>query len=123
MRKWLGALLVVFIVCFFYLHQKVKIHEQAYLLTDNYKHYSDLIEERDFLLYEFSRKISLDRINRWAQHNEFDIANGEIVLAFENGKVETSDKEKVLEANIFARFSRRLFNLPEGPEALAEDTE
>ena len=98
-------------------------HEQAYLLTDNYKHYSDLIEERDFLLYEFSRKISLDRINRWAQHNEFDLANGEIVLAFENGKVEPSAKEKVLEANIFARFSRRLFNLPEGPEALAEDTE
>jgi len=123
MKKKLVVILSVFLVSFFYLHQKIRLHIEAYKLTNNYRFYNELVDKRDLLLYNFSRKISLDKINDWAEKNQFDLAHGEMVFAFNTGQSEASSGTEVSRAGMLAQLNSRIFNLAGAPEALAEEKE
>ena len=97
------------------------LHVQAYTLTQNYKHYTDLVDRRDVLLYNLSKEISLDKINHWAQVNDFDLSHGEIVLAFENKNLTTRGEREFSKVDKRTRLNRHIFNLPGEPEALAKN--
>ncbi|MCP4653154.1 MAG: hypothetical protein GY858_07215 [Candidatus Omnitrophica bacterium] len=74
---------VVFISTFAYLHQKVTVFVEAYQLTKNYHTYNDLVDERDYLLYNVSKEVSLPKINQWAKSNDFFFVGEEKVLAMD----------------------------------------
>lgn len=120
MRNILIFLVSVFIVCLLYLHQKVTVCVQAYTLTENHKYYNDLVDKRDVLLYNLSKRISLDKINQWAQANEFGLSGGEMVLAFRK-KGSSSPVSEFSKVQGRTRLNSRIFNLPGEPEALAKN--
>ena len=53
-------LLIIFVLLFFYLHQKVAIYIEAYKLSKNYDTYHKLLIKRDDLKFEFAKNTSLD---------------------------------------------------------------
>lgn len=82
MKKILPFILPVFIFLptFLYLHQKVQIYTEAYRLSQNYGRYNELVDKRDYLMYNFSKAISLDKINQWAQKQDFNSVSGRRVI-------------------------------------------
>ena len=73
MKKLLPVILSVFIfVCALsYLHQKVHIYVEAYCLSKNYRYHNELVDKRDYLMYNFAREVSLDRVNQWLSLEDF----------------------------------------------------
>jgi len=82
MKRVLPLILSVFLfVCALsYLHQKVQIYVEAYRLSINYQHYNELIDKRDYLMYNFSKEVSLDRINQWVKLEDFSPVGEERML-------------------------------------------
>ncbi len=123
MKKPLLGLISLFLVSFLYLHQKVHLHIEAYRLADNYRVYNELIDRRDGLVYNFSRQVSLKRLNAWARQNSFSVGQGEIIYAFDAQADDTGETKKASGRNLLARLNGRLFHLPGESEALAEENE
>ena len=64
-------ILIVFVGSFIYLHQKIEIYTQAYQLSGNSRLYNELLDKKDYLLYNFSKEISIAKVNQWAQNENF----------------------------------------------------
>lgn len=113
-------LAVIFALSFIYLHQKVQIYVAAYQLSRNSQAYNELVDKRDYLMYNFSKKIPLAKVNQWAQEHDFGLIDKERKLAL-NLKADglSVNKDSPL-AFLYSRF----INIPAGSStALAEDKE
>jgi len=88
MRKFTPLILSVFLFIFAlsYLHQKVQIYVEAYLLSTNYDRYNELVDKRDYLMYNFSREVSLGRVNQWVSLEEFSPVDSERMLVLAGQK-------------------------------------
>jgi len=75
-------LVVIFLASLVYLHQKIQIYVQAYRLSSRYSDYNELIAKRDYLMYNFTKEISIARVNQWAQRENFQPVSKEKILAF-----------------------------------------
>lgn len=95
-------LILAFLFTFLYLQQKVGIQVQAYQLSENYRFYNELVDKRDFMMYNFTRKISLAQVNQWAENNDLSTVNRSRLVAL-NLKQE---KVPVLENELAAMFHR-----------------
>lgn len=73
MRKSLPITLAVFLFIgsLLYLHQKIQIYIEAYKLGNAYGRHNELLDKRDYLMYNFSKEISLAKVNKWAQARNF----------------------------------------------------
>ena len=106
MRRTLPLILPIFIFLplLLYLHQKVQIYVEAYRLSNNYRHYNDLIDQKDCLLYDFAKEVSLARVNQWAQAQDFTLIDKERVFALNTEKQEPVANNKI--ALLLERFLR-----------------
>ncbi len=122
MKRLIIAILSVFILSFLYLHQKISLSRESYKLSRNWRVYNELVAKRDALLYNFSREVSLNKINIWAKNNLLKSAKRESVLAFYKKKGALSGDQRT-RMNLLAQRERRLFNLPGEENVLARDEE
>ncbi|MFA7677130.1 MAG: hypothetical protein WCY34_03055 [Candidatus Omnitrophota bacterium] len=106
MKKTLVFVLpfILFIPSLLYLHQKVQIHIEAYRLSHNYFRYNELVDKRDYLRYNFSKEVSLAKVNQWAQLEDFSPVDKERIVAL-GPKSQGIKKERRL-ASLFSRFLR-----------------
>jgi len=83
MKKFLPLtiLILVFLASLTYLHQKVNIYVEAYRLGSAYDSYNELVDKRDHLLYNFSKEVSIAKVNQWAQDQNFVLVEQEKVLS------------------------------------------
>ena len=81
LRKHFIYMAVIFCAVFTYLHQKIQTFVVAYQLRENYRSYNNLIDKKDYLMYNFAKEISLYKVNQWANKNDFTPVDGERVLA------------------------------------------
>lgn len=61
----------IFLASFLYLHQKVLIFVEAYKLSKNHRIYNELVDKRDYLVYNFTKETSVLKVNQWAEKNKF----------------------------------------------------
>lgn len=110
----------VFILSFFYLHQKIQIYVQAYQLGRNYQAYNELVDKKDYLVYNFAKSISFAKVNHWAENNGFQPVEKKRTLAL-------NLKEEKLPVHKFDKLAllySRFLQLPEASStALAEEKE
>ncbi len=74
--------LVIFTFLFIYLHQKVQIYATAFELSRKYDYYQELAAQKDYLRYNFSKKVSLSYVSEWFNEQDFSAPERERVLAF-----------------------------------------
>jgi len=119
MTKKIIFVFLVFFTFLLYLHQKVIIYVEAYKLNETYKTYNKLIDTRDILLYNFSKKVSLEKINSWVETNGFKLIEEDKVLALNinNPKNNLNYKKN----NKFASSFNRLFSLSSISRVLARE--
>jgi len=118
MIKKIGILILLFFISFFYLRQKINIYVEGYRLNDAQKVFDKLVDRRDALLYNFSQKVSLAKINGWIEAKGFDFAKEDRILAFNISREE--NKEKRFRINFLASPLKRLFRVSGVSKALAE---
>lgn len=96
---------IIFVGAFFYLHQKVQTYVQAYQLNKNYQQYNELVDKRDYLMYNFTRDTSLPKINQWAESNGLSLVEQEkkLVLNLRDEKFPGSENKF---DSLFSRFLR-----------------
>lgn len=58
-----------------YLHQKIQVYVQAYQISMYHRCLTELIDKKDYLVYNFSKEISLAKVNKWADGNKFVCAD------------------------------------------------
>lgn len=119
MSKKILCILLMFIVSSFYLNQKVAIYIEAYNLSETYRTYNKLVDARDELLYNFSKKVSLEKINNWVDANGFALAEEEKLLALNINNQERVLKNK--KNNIFASSLSRIFRFSDISKVLAQE--
>lgn len=104
MKKLLSLTLpiFVFIPTFLYLHLKVQIYVEGYRLSNNYRCYNELLDERDFLMQGFAKEVSLARVNRWAQSHNFSLVDKGRVFALNTETQKSIPDNKI--ALLFDRF-------------------
>jgi len=73
--------LFIFLASLIYLHQKVQIYVEAYRLNANHERYNELVDKRDYLMYNFAKEVSLSKVNRWAENESFAPVSKERVVA------------------------------------------
>jgi len=95
MKKILPLFLAVFIFSssLLYLHQKIQIYVEAYRLSSNHRRYNELVDKRDYLMYNLAKEISLAKVNQWAQAQNFAPVDKNKVLAL------NIDTQEQIEAN------------------------
>lgn len=81
----LFLVLVLFFFSLFYLHQKVLIHAAAFQLSRKYSRYQELISQKDYLRYNFSKKTSLSYVSNWFSDQDFSAPERERLLVFRPG--------------------------------------
>lgn len=83
MKKLLPIIIIIIIfgLSLLYLHQKIQIHVQAYRLSSNYSYYNELVDKKDYLMYNFTKEISLAKVNQWVQEEGFHPVERDMVLA------------------------------------------
>jgi len=108
MIKKILLVFILFLVSLGFLHQKVSLFTEAYKLSENYHEHNKLIDSRDDLLYNFSGKVSLKRINYWVESNGFELAKSNAVLALDINDKKTSleNKESGSKISSFAKIFR-----------------
>jgi hypothetical protein len=82
--KKINPVIIIFIVfmgSFIYLHQKIEIYVQAYQLSSNYHVYNELVDKKDYLMYNFTKEISIAKVNQWAQSENFRPVSKDQILA------------------------------------------
>jgi len=120
MKKSLALILPIFIFfpALFYLHQKIQIHVEAYRLSNNYRHYSELVDRRDNLMYNFSKEVSLAKVNQWASARNFSPVGTRRMIA-----LNTKKDDQVVQNNKPSLLSRFLRASIPTSVALADDKE
>ena len=81
LRKHFIYMSVIFCAVFMYLHQKIQTFVVAYQLRENYRSYNNLVDKKDYLMYNFAKEISIYKVNQWASKNDFSPVDEERVLA------------------------------------------
>ena len=111
-------MILAFIAFFVYLHQKVTVYIEAYKLNESYKQLDELVDVRDDLLYNFSKRVSLTQINSWVDANGLKVADSDKVMAFNlsNGREIKNSK-----MNIVFLSLKRIFRVSDGSKALAQE--
>lgn len=111
--------LAVFFTSLLYLHQKVQIYVGAYQLSKNNQRYNELADRRDYLKHEFAGKVSLEKINQWAQANSFLPVDRDRMLA-----LKSKEKAPAVARNQVASLIDRAVKSPVvSASALANGTE
>ena len=92
-----------FMFALLYLHQKVQINVEAYQLSENYSLYNDLVDKHDYMMYNFTQKISLPQVNQWAESNDLlPVGKGRLLAL--NLKQDNLSAQNSKFALIFNRF-------------------
>ncbi|UCD15523.1 MAG: hypothetical protein JSV34_00280, partial [Candidatus Omnitrophota bacterium] len=110
---------VIFIFSFLYLHQNVQVYVHAYKLSQNSQRYNELIDKKDYLMYNFAKSISLAKVNQWAEENDFGFVGKRQMLAL-NLK---GEKGPVRESKLAFLYDRFLKFPAASSTALAEEKE
>jgi hypothetical protein len=76
-------IIVVFTGGFVYLHQKIGIYVEAYRLSNNRRLYNELVDKKDYLMYNFTKEISIAKVNQWAQNENFTLVSKDQVVAMD----------------------------------------
>ena len=120
MNKWFPFVLlaIIFLASALYLHQKIQIYVQAYRLSSSYNEYNELIAKRDYLMYNFSKEISIARVNQWAQHENFQPVSKEKILA-----LRPVEKQRSYEKTLARLLDRILGASTTASTALANEKE
>ncbi|NQT28269.1 MAG: hypothetical protein HQ570_01585 [Candidatus Omnitrophica bacterium] len=73
MKKILPLILPVFIFipALLYLHQKVQLYVEAYRLSNTFSYHKELVDKRDYLMYNFAKEATLAKVNKWASLKDF----------------------------------------------------
>ncbi len=73
MKKILPLILpvLIFLPVLLYLHQKVQLYVEAYRLSNSFSYHKELIDKRDYLMYNFSKEATLAKVNQWASLKDF----------------------------------------------------
>ncbi|MBU1121597.1 MAG: hypothetical protein KKF54_02725 [Candidatus Omnitrophica bacterium] len=110
---------LIFGFSFLYLHQKVGVYVHAYKLSQNSQKYNELIDKKDYLMYNFAKSISLVKVNQWAQDNDFSVVDKQRKLAL-NLK---SEKGPIGESKLAFLYNSFLKFPSASSTALAEENE
>jgi hypothetical protein len=107
MKKKLSSISVVFIflLSLLYLHQKVLIYIEAYRLTKTHRFYNELVDRRDYLVYNLNKETSVPKVNQWAERHNFTPVSKNKVLAL-NLKREGTPVSKNKVASFFSHILR-----------------
>jgi hypothetical protein len=118
MRKTIPIILPIFLFFsfLFYLHQKIQIYVEAYRLSKHYNYYNELVDKRDYLMYNFSKEVSLAKVNQWAQEENFAPVSRERLLAL---NIET--EEPIASNKIISLLNRFLNTSTSTSTALAKE--
>ncbi len=112
------SLIFLFFLFFVYLHQRINIYVEAYKLNDAKNTLNKLVDKRDSLLYNFSQRVSLAKINEWVEANGFKFVKEDKILALNINNQKTQiNKSK---ENVLASSFKRLFRLAGTSKALAQ---
>jgi len=114
MKPKVAVTAFIFLSLLLYLHQKVLIYVEAYKLTHNYRLCNELVDKRDYLVYNLTQQTSVPKINQWAQKNNF--VSGQKLLAL------NLKKQQNLEAkNKFASILAGFLGMPTASAVSAEE--
>jgi hypothetical protein len=114
----LGGVLI-FLSILFYLHQKILIYVEAYRLSKTNHVYNELVDKRDYLVYNLNKELSVAKINQWADKNDFTVVGKEKIIALNLRRKPVHTSTYTL-ASFFSRF----LGMPTGSAtALAEERE
>ena len=108
MKKGLHLVLpvLIFLPTLLYLHQKVQIYVQAYQLSNNYRYHNELVDKRDYLMYNFAKEVSLAKVNQWAVGQNFTpVDRNKMYTLNTKGQEKISDNKIVSLINRFLRVS------------------
>lgn len=85
MKKVLPLILpvLIFIPALLYLHQKVQLYVEAYRLSNAFNYHKELIDKRDYLMYNFAKEATLAKVNQWASLKDFTQVDKGSVMALE----------------------------------------
>jgi hypothetical protein len=108
----LAIIVIAFLGLFIYLQQKISIYIAAYTLSHNYRVYTELSGQRDYLSRNYAREVSVPMINQWAQKNSFTPIDKERLLALNNRKLEPVKVEN--KSNGLIVLVNRVFKFPGG---------
>lgn len=61
----------IFLSSLFFLHQKILIYVEAYKVSKNHRLYNELVDKRDYLIYNLTKETSVSKVNQWAEKNKF----------------------------------------------------
>jgi len=114
MKPKITFIAFIFLSSLLYLHQKVLIYVEAYKLTHNYHLCNELIDKRDYLVYNLNQQTSVPKINQWAQKNNF--VSGQKLLALNLKKRESPEVK-----NKFASMLAGLLGMPTASAVSAEE--
>jgi len=97
--------LLIFLTALLYLHQKVQLYVEAYRLSSAFNYHKELIDKRDYLMYNFAEKATLAKVNQWASLKAFTPIdkNRIMALSIERQAQSASDKRIV---SLFNRILR-----------------
>ena len=73
MKKILLLILpvIIFLPVLLYLHQKVQLYVEAYRLSNTFNYHKELVDKRDYLMYNFAKEATLVKVNQWASRKDF----------------------------------------------------
>ena len=73
MKKILPLILpvIIFLPALLYLHQKVQLYVEAYRLSNTFGYHKELVDKRDYLMYNFAKEATLAKVNQWASRKDF----------------------------------------------------
>jgi len=100
-------LILIFIPTLLYLHQKVQIYVEAYRLSNTFSYHKELIDKRDYLMYNFAKEATLAKVNQWASLKDFTpVDKGRVIaLNIKRQTQTTSDNRIALLLNQILRVS------------------
>lgn len=61
----------MFAASLLYLHQKILIYVEAYKISKNHRFLNELVDKRDYLVYNLTKETSVPKVNQWAEKNNF----------------------------------------------------
>lgn len=71
-KKYFAFLIVfLFVASLIFLHQKILIYVEAYKISKNHRLSNELVDKRDYLIYNLTKETSVQKINQWAEKNNF----------------------------------------------------
>ena len=121
MRKISPLILIVFIFfpALLYLHQKVQIYVEAYRLSESHRCHNELVDKRDHLMYNFSKEVSVGRVNQWMGLRNFaPVEKERILILGQQPQMQASNDNKII--SLVDRFLKASTSTP---MALAEEKE